>query len=330
MSLITLDDLLDLYLKGVQRGGAFLLSKLTFSKKARTLSAFNQESIQTSNWWMVPAVRRRWNALITGNPDLPYETYVVQRYFQERTGLRLLSLGSGNCSRELKIAQYDQFTEVLCVDIAENRLQEAETAARAANLHNIHFLCANVEEYDFPQEYFDVVLFNFSLHHFYNVDELLQKKVKKCLKNDGFVIINEYVGPNRLQFSQAQIKAINEALQLIDKPWRRRWKTRLTKNRYYGSGILRMIIADPSECVDSANILPALHRYFEVVEERPYGGNILMLALKDIAHHFVHPDARQQTILEALFQYEDEYLLGQASDLVFGIYQKSSGSYTTF
>jgi hypothetical protein len=32
---------------------------------------------------------------------------------------------------------------------------------------------------------------------------------------------------------------------------------------------------DPSESIRSSSILPAVRRLFEVVEDRPYGGNIL-------------------------------------------------------
>ncbi len=81
-------------------------------------------------------------------------------------------------------------------------------------------------------------------------------------------------------------------------------------------------MADPSECVDSANILPAIHSNFHTVIEKPYGGNILMSVLKDISHHFISLDAEKNDILDKLFSFEDEYLKSNSSDFIFGIYQK--------
>jgi hypothetical protein len=91
------------------------------------------------------------------------------------------------------------------------------------------------------------------------------------------------------------------------------------KTRCYRLGKLRMIISDPSECVDSASILPVLRSEFKELECKNLGGNILMPVLKHIAHHFVKDNNHE---LIELAKKEDEYLTNHASDLVFAIYQK--------
>ncbi len=176
--------------------------------------------------------------------------------------------------------------------------------------------------YDFKENHYDIVLFNSSLHHFKNVRNLLQNKILPCLKDSGLLIINEYVGPTRLQFSRHQRREINRALNLMPAAYRKRYKTKLTKKRFYGSGIIKMILADPSECIDSASILPSLRTLFTPVIERPYGGNILMNVLKDISHHFTELDADKEKVLDELFSFEDQYLTENPSDYLFGIYEK--------
>ena len=57
-----------------------------------------------------------------------------------------------------------------------------------------------------------------------------------------------------------------------------------------------MKIADPSECIDSENILPSIHNNFETIYEANYGGNILAAALKDIAHHFREINSEKEII----------------------------------
>lgn len=84
-----------------------------------------------------------------------------------------------------------------------------------------------------------------------------------------------------------------------------------------------MILSDPSECVDSENILPEIYKYFDVIIEKPYGGNILMSALKDLAHHFINIDNHKLRNLNQLFNFEDRYLKENKSDFLFGIYKKT-------
>lgn len=322
MRIITRDDIIDTYSKVVQRGSHFFFSKMTLNKSSRTKSAFNKTAVSSSNWWMIPMVKERWDRMITGNPATNYRQYLGEEFYKNAKGLKLLSLGSGSCGHELELAKYPQFEEIVCIDMAENRLKEAEVTANKENLSNLKFICTDLKNYDFPIEYYDIVLFNSSLHHFENVDELLEKRIKPCLKPKGHLIINEFVGPTRLQFPKEQIAAINQAIKLIDHPYRKRYKTNRLKNKYYGSGIIRMIIADPSECIDSESIIPAIHKHFDIVKERAYGGNILMSTLKDIAHHFMELDARKKEILLDLFKFEDAYLESNSSDFIFGIYKK--------
>jgi SAM-dependent methyltransferase len=322
MRLITSDDIIETYCKIIQRGSRFFLSKFTFNKQSRTKSAFNDTAFESANWWIMPAVRRRWNAMITGDEQTGYEHWLVERYAKGRGGLKLLSIGSGVCSHELVLAGYPEFAEVTCVDIAQNLLDRAEAQARAEGKTNMRFLCADIRKHQFGESSYDFVLFHASLHHFENVGSLLGQQVMKWLKPDGLVVVNEYVGPNRQQFPRTQVRAINICLAGIDRDLRRRFKTGIVKHSFSGPGWLRMVIADPSECVDSENILPALRSHFEIREEKPLGGNIVCAVLKDIAHHFVTTDEAGRAILEKIFEAEDRFLETHDSDYLFGVYAK--------
>lgn len=47
---LTKDDLLDVYIKGKQRGFDFILSKFQLKGSKRTVSAFNESAKSSSNW----------------------------------------------------------------------------------------------------------------------------------------------------------------------------------------------------------------------------------------------------------------------------------------
>jgi len=321
---LTIDDFIDVYTKARQRGAGFIFSKINTKATSRTKSAFSNTFGKSANWWIIPKVVERWNTIISGNSNTTYESYVMQEYLSGKSSLSLLSLGSGLSTHEITFAQYPNFDRVVCLDIAENRLAQAKKNSDFLGLTNMEFICESIYDYSFEEQQFDIVLFNASLHHFKEVEQLLSEKIKPVLKIGGMLIINEYVGPNRLQFPRHQIKAVNDALAMIPAKYRSRYQMKLKKNAFRGSGYLRMYLADPSECVDSESILPAIHKHFEILDEKSYGGNILMNALKDIAHHFVNLDEEKQVVLEQLFHFEDEYLAKYPSDFVFGIYRKTN------
>jgi ubiquinone/menaquinone biosynthesis C-methylase UbiE len=320
MPYLSKGDIIDLFYKAKQRGWNFIFSKFKPNAVERTKSAFNESAIASSNWWIIPEVKQRWNEKISGNKEVGYEQFMMDNYFKAQQNLRLISIGSGSCSHEIELASYANFKDVVCVDLSANRMKEAEEKALQLGRNNMKFLCTNFLTSQLEEENFDIVLFHSSLHHFDNIDQLLQTRIKDLLKPNGKLVINEFVGATRLQFKKEQVNAINEALNLIPSAYKTRFKSNAVKTKFYVSGKWRMILADPSECIDSASIMPSIHQHFDTVVEKPYGGNILMHALKDISHHFVELDETKSQVLSDVFKFEDEYLESHASDFVFGIY----------
>lgn len=319
--IITLDDVIDVYTKLKLRGLSFILSKLNFRNAERTKSAFNNITIDSAHSWVIPKMHERWNQLITGNSQSGFKDYISTNILNNHKDLKMLSLGSGKCHHELEFAEHPNIKEIVCMDISDELIENARTTAYQNNLSNISFKVQNVYEYTYPENYYDIVFFHASLHHFKNIDNFLKNKVKHTLKKNGLLIINEYVGPNRLQYPKHQIKAINECLNLIPMKFKKRFKLNFFKNRFYGSGLIRMIIADPSECIESENIMPSIHKHYTIVYESSFGGNILIPALKDLGHHFIKLDQEKELLLKDLFKFEDDYLKQHKSDYVFGVYK---------
>ena len=320
MRLITRDDFIETYCKLKQRGPAFLRSKLNFNPTHRTLSSFDDTKLESANWWIVPEIKYRWNRKISNNPNLKYEDYFVEEYLQDRNNLKLISIGSGACSHEISLARHAAFKMISCHDIAGKQLVKAERIAHHLGLSNIEFINKGIEALKWSHGQYDVFMFHQSLHHLKNIDQLLES-ISQGLKPNGFLLLHEYVGPNRLIWNKAQLQRANQILHTIPRKWRRRFKTNIVKNRIYGPGLLRMKISDPSEAVESENIRPALKQYFEKLEEKQLGGNLLCLVLKDISHHFVELNAEKRAILERLFHEEDKFLENHNSDMVFGVYK---------
>jgi ubiquinone/menaquinone biosynthesis C-methylase UbiE len=323
MNLLNEGDFLELLTKLKQRGISYFLSKIIPDAKKRTQSTFSTPKTAGSNWWIIPDVKQRENEKISGDSEKTFDQYLADHYFQNKKKLRLLSIACGVGNREIKLAESGHFEEVVGIDLSSDLIMEASRKVKERNLQNISFKQADFYSFKLNEREFDVVLFHMALHHFKNIDGIAQR-VRHTLKDDGILILNEYVGKNRLQFTASQVCHMNRLLGYIPERYRKRYLTGITKKKVYAPGLLRMIISDPSESVESATILPAIHKYFKVVEEKNIGGDLLMMVLKDIAHHFIsHNDTEGKKILEKLFEEEDQYLLeSEKADFIFGIYQK--------
>ena len=99
------------------------------------------------------------------------------------------------------------------IDFSSNEIEEATRHARNLNFDKIKYFTADFLEYDFKPESYDLILFNSSLHHFNDMDHIIQKKVLPLLKTNGLLVIFEYIGPNRLQWTKFQLDYTNKLLK---------------------------------------------------------------------------------------------------------------------
>lgn len=322
MSWITWGDVVDISHKIKSRGWHYLATKFRLSSQKRVQATWDATGSAVANWWHVPAVKARWNEKMTGDPTIPYEAYLAQQYLSPRPQGRVLSIGCGNGSHEIKLAQQPGVTQVTGIDLAPKKIEEAHQLAAQAGINNTTFLSGDLFTHDLGQGVYDLVLFNSSLHHFHQLETILQQKVPAWLVPDGLLVLFEFVGATRFQWPKRQLQAANAVLQAIPSQYRTKIGSGALKNRIYRPGTWRMRINDPSESIRSADIMPLVHRCYETVEEKPVAGSLLQLVFQDIAHHFVNPDEEAQRWLQYAFEEEDAYTKSyRQSDFIFGVYQ---------
>ena len=322
MNLINLGDIYESITKIRQRGILFFFSKITFDKKKRTKSTFGETLKTGSNWWIIPEVKQRENFKISGNYNTTFDSYLIDKYINNNKNINILSVGCGAGNREIRIAKNNPTANILGLDLSKHLISTATKTAKKENINNIVFKDADFYTFELQENHFDIILFHSALHHFRNIDPITLR-IKKSLKDQGYLILNEYVGKNRLQFSFEQLDEMNKLLNKIPVQYRNRYLTKRTKNKIYAPGLIRMIISDPSEAVESETIIPIIHKHFKTIEEKKIGGDLLMMILKDIAHNFTGNESKEsQKVLEMLFEEEDQYLKKVDSpDFIFGIYQ---------
>ena len=292
------------------------LRSLFRSDRSRVEKRWKHTHQPPVHWWDIPDIPRRWNRLITGDEDTPPHTWLVEHCLQERRGLRALSLGCGIGNKELWWAKTGAFAHLDACDLSADRIEYARGVAEQESLQNIvHYFTADVFHLQPPTGYYDVVLLEQSLHHLSPLEPLL-KRIQRWLAPDGWLFLNEYVGPDRFQWGVEQRAAAQQMLDSLPMSMRLCWGERRFKEEIFRPSLARMWWSDPSESVESSRIRSLLPKFFEIIEQRDYGGNLLPLVFSDIAHHFAGDDPIARAHLQRCFALEDEWIQEHPSDFV--------------
>ncbi|MFA6541709.1 MAG: class I SAM-dependent methyltransferase [Bacteroidota bacterium] len=307
-SLINLHDFVALYEKITKQKSFDVIVKLFGNKKRRVKSAWSHVSKNSFHWWDIPQVNERCNLLITGSKEVEHFTYISQKYLNHKNNLKGISLGCGSGNREIKWVQACETLNLVGYDISKERINQAKENAVKNNLDKrLKFELADVYSCDFGVNKYDLIIFEGSLHHFHSL-HMLVERVKIGLKQNGILIVNEYVGPLRFQWTDRQMEIINGLLMILPNEYKKKFFNNKIKHRVYRPGRLTMYLSDPSEAVESNLIEECLSKNFKIVEKKIYGGTILQNLFKDIAHNFINEEQKTKDLIQLIFTIEDEMM----------------------
>ncbi len=294
-----------------------VVAKLRGTSTERVVREGNTTDREPTQWFSIPAVRRRWNLLVSGDEQVDAPAYLAATYLEGRAGLRALSLGCGTGARELRWAELGVFERLDGFDISPGAIEVARAAAVERGLdETVHFRVQDFTELVGAVRY-DVVIAEHSLHHLAPMPEVVST-IAGLLEPDGLFFVDEYVGPDRFQWPDRQLAEAQAVLETFPARLRSLGGGR-TKDEVVRPSRMWMYLTDPSEAIDSARIRPVLHDVFDVVEERPYGGALLHLALADISQHFTEDDPEAMELLAAAFEREDRLMAERAIDSDFAV-----------
>jgi len=304
-----------------------ILRRVLGTKQTRVETSWEKSEIPPTNWWDIPEVQDRWNRKVTGSGDTDFNDHVVATHFQHRRDLLGLSLGCGTGVREKRWAETGVFRRIDGYDLSEPRIATAKALAESSGLADVlHFETGDVYTKTFTETY-DVVIVEGSLHHFSPLETILTR-ISDLLTDDGYLLINEFVGPTQFQWTDRQLHEINALLTALPDRLKTKWDGTSIKKRVGKPSKLCIRYGDPSEAIESGRILPLLEQMFSPVEVKGYGGTILHMLFHEIAHNFCTDDAEAKTWLQTCFDTEDALIESGAftSDFVAGVYRKKSSS----
>jgi SAM-dependent methyltransferase len=280
------------------------------------------------HWLEHAAVQRRIKRLVTGDENLDFAAYFIEMYFADRMPVdRVLVLGCGPGEFERGLTQYGFAREYDAIDIADGAIEKAKKAAADLGLSNIHYRRADLNKIVLPAGHYDVIFGISSVHHISALEHLYEQ-VCRALKRDGYFYLEEYIGASQFQWPDRQVEYINTTLATLPEDLRRS----LTNPAELKCPVARPTIefmnnGDPSEAVRSAEIIPLLHKYFESVSVKGYGGGLLQMLMEDITANFREDDPEAKRWLDRIFKIEDDLIAnGEVPhDFAVIVAQKPSG-----
>jgi SAM-dependent methyltransferase len=267
---------------------------------------------QWVNWWTSPKCNAYYNAQICGRPVPGSSEGCRVRLADAAKGRKLelgVSVGCGAASKEMAFLQ-DEIVERF--ELWEIAPKLAETGRQAAErlglLDRIDYRVGDAFGQSVTPR-FDLVYWDHSLHHMSDVSKALEWSVAS-LKPGGFVVINDYVGPNRLQFTRQEVDLANDFLARNGFTDRHQKSNLITR--------LRQWWRDPSEAPQSEMIPEAIKRNLPGAELEPIGGTFLNMLGGRVA-----PLGEDSSQIDALIREDGEMKERGFHHFAFAIWQKA-------
>jgi ubiquinone/menaquinone biosynthesis C-methylase UbiE len=222
-------------------------------------------NINRADWLSHPLVQNQFNLIREG---LSIEEWLVTRYLSKIKVHRAVGFGVGAAGFELTLVQANIVQEYHLYDVSEKALELAqESAARLGIENRVHFYCQDLNELDFPENYYDLVSFISSLHHVTQLEAVLEK-LYKAIVPGGLLFANEYIGPNRFAAPENHLQYARRFFRILDKSFKKDFPELPLPT------VEEVILADPTEAVHSEEIVANLQKFFDKVEITPLNGSI--------------------------------------------------------
>lgn len=214
-------------------------------------------------WGSQPLVRRAINRRVTGDPNRWPMEWFAARHVPSPLALGL-SVGCGTGLLERDALEKGVCERLEGVDFSPEAIAEARRGAEEAGLaRRLDYRVEDINAIRLPRGRYDIVFFHGSLHHIRNVEPVLEE-VRGALKPGGLLYLDEYMGPSRSEWTDGLWGFARSAFDALPEELKNRPELAIP-----------LPMDDPSESVRSSAILPATRRLFEILEDRPYGGNVL-------------------------------------------------------
>jgi SAM-dependent methyltransferase len=142
---------------------------------------------------------------------------------------------------------------------------EVARAAAAAEGMTINYSVADFNSVILERGAYDLICFHQSLHHVRALEHLLGQ-VRRALREDGLLYLDEFIGPSRAFWTEYTIRWYRALYHFFPRDV-----------RHFDQFAIPVQEEDPSEAIRSSEIYSRLVIGFSVDAFRGYGGNLLAM-----------------------------------------------------
>lgn len=240
------------------------------------------------HYWESPMLRD----LVDANWRIATRCANSADYIRKVTGRRSfgtgLSIGCGSAEDEISLLEQGVLERLVVSDISNEQLDRAEAFAESRGIDRNRLIRRNFIDLTKPlPEKVDLFYWRHSLHHMLDTE----KTIIWCRDNlaeNGAIYCNDACPPNFMQWDDRVLDWVEMYRSTLPRSYLR------DPHNQSGYLPLRPEVAsvehwhsiDPTECADSAAIIPAIKKHAPGAKIAFLGGCIYALALEDIINNF--------------------------------------------
>jgi len=273
------------------------------------------------SFWESPVARAAINRRITGDPELGPETYLARRHGRSIAAPHVVSLRASDSKLEIALVEAGSCERVTGLDEDERRLRVASGRVPEPLRDRISFQLGTIDRWE-PPEPLGAAVCRLYLHRREDLEAVLDR-LAAMLVPGGLLFVEDFVGPARFQWTDAQLEVINRLLACLPPEL----LTDLSstdgrqKRRVERPSLARLVAANSNEALRSDAVVPALDARFERVEVSLYGGAVFHQLFNRIMGNFADRPDLVGLLMEVDALLTDTGVL--ASDYLWGVWRRA-------
>jgi O-antigen biosynthesis protein len=253
-------------------------------------------------WAEFPPCTAYINRLVSGDESVGWLEFVAG--LLDEPGDLGLSICCGSGYVERQALELGMASAMEGTDISEDAL---EIARRSAEGLPITYRRLDLNRDELETARYDFVVSAAALHHVTNLEHCVHQ-LWRSLKPGGLLLMNEFVGPDRFQWTDRQLEEMNRLFEPLPAEKRHNLLTGVTSERIERRPLAYMIEADPSEAVRSSEIVGIVSLFFEPFVVREFGGTVLHPMLEGTAGNFDMEDEEDRAVVRSLIEAEERLI----------------------
>jgi SAM-dependent methyltransferase len=272
-------------------------------------------------FWQSPVVRGAINRRISGDGTVAPEAHLAAAHGPAIPVPHAVSLRAGDARLEAALVGSGACVQITGLDGEEARAQSANAGVPEGLREQIRFQQGDLLQWT-TEAPLGAVIARSVLHRQHDLDAALDR-IGEILAPGGLVFVDEFVGPARFQWTDAQLEVINRLLaclpeELLVDLGARDGRLKRSVGRPDAAG---HAVSNPDDAVCSDRIVAGLDARFERVEVHLYGGAVYHQLFTRIMGNFTAQPELVRVLMEFDALLTDIGVL--SSDYVWGVWRRA-------